>query len=120
MSVGLFVYILPAFFLVITVFTAFIWENIMRNAGRLILVPLFYIIGFLVSINPFGAAIATAVLAEEGNGYFFFSQTISLAPGQTATLWLVSPWIVYVVFHTLLGLWLIALAIRRVARVSNS
>lgn len=119
MSVGLFVYIAPAFFLVITAFTSFFWENFMRNANPLILVFLFYGGGFLLSLNPFGAAIATGVLAEEGKGYFFFSETTSIAPGQTFTFWLVSPWLVYVIFHTLLGLWLIALTIRRVAQVSN-
>jgi hypothetical protein len=77
--------------------------------------------GFLLSINPFGAAIMTGTLAEQGNGYFFFSwtETIPGGQGQTITLWLVSPWLVYVIFHTLLAWGLVSLTIRRVARVSN-
>lgn len=73
-----------------------------------------YGFGFLLSINPISAAILTSVVAADGRGYFIFSQ-----PMGSTTLWFISPWIVYVIFHTGLAFLLIALTIRRVAQVSD-
>jgi ABC-type transport system involved in multi-copper enzyme maturation permease subunit len=118
--VGAFIYLLPALIFVIATFASFFLSDILEETGLIIPLLLIYVGGFLVSINPFGAAILTGVVAAQGNGYFFFSWTESIPSGQTFTLWLVSPWLVYVIFHTLLAWGLISLTIRRVARISNN
>ncbi len=84
------------------------------STGVLAGIVMIYVFGFLFSINPISAAILTSVVAADGRGYFFFSQQI----GQ-ATFWFISPWLVYVIFHSLLAWLLIALTIRRVAQISN-
>jgi ABC-type transport system involved in multi-copper enzyme maturation permease subunit len=80
----------------------------------LLLIVLGYGIGLLLSINPFSSAILTGIVAADGNGYFVFSQTFG-----TVTLWFVSPWIIYVIFYTLLTILLIFLTVRRVAKMSD-
>lgn len=75
---------------------------------------LIYGIGFLLSINPFSSALLTGSAAASGKGYFFFSERI----GST-TLWFVSPWLVYVIFHTLLTLLLVFLTVRRLSQMSD-
>lgn len=118
--VGSFIYLLPAFIIVIATFASFFLSDIVQEAGLGIVLLLVYGGGFLLSINPFGAAILTGSIAAQGNGYLFFSWTEAVPSGQTFTLWLVSPWLVYVIFHTCLAWGLILLTIRRVARISNS
>jgi ABC-type transport system involved in multi-copper enzyme maturation permease subunit len=80
----------------------------------LLAVVLLYGGGFLLSINPFGAALLTGILAADGRGYFFFSEKFG-----SVTLWFVSPWLVYVSFYTLLTILLIFLTVRRVAKISD-
>lgn len=83
-------------------------------AQELLAIVTMYGLGFLLSINPISAAILTSIAAASGKGYFFFSLPI----GST-NLWLVSPWLVYVIFHLLLAWLLIVLTIRRVAQISE-
>jgi ABC-type transport system involved in multi-copper enzyme maturation permease subunit len=71
--------------------------------------------GFLLSINPFSAAIITALIAANGDGYFFFSAPV----GPGLSLWFVSPWVVYVIFYALFTLLLMRLTARRLARVDD-
>ncbi len=73
-----------------------------------------YGLGFLASINPFSSAIMTGIAAENGRGYFFFSETIG-----PVTLWLVSPWLIYVIFYSLLTIILFWLTVQQVGRINN-
>lgn len=73
-----------------------------------------YGLGFLASINPLISAVLTEVLIEEGRSLFFFTETI-----ESHTIYLVNPWLVYVVFYSLLTLLLILFCIRRVERIGE-
>lgn len=75
---------------------------------------LFYGAGFLLSINPFSSAALTMGFAANGQGYFFFTERI-----QGMTIWLVSPWLVYVIFYSLLTIWLVHLTTRRLNKISR-
>ncbi len=86
------------------------------NAPSLpIMLFLIYGLGFIASINPFGSAILTGVAAANGKGYFFFTVTV-----DTVTLWLVSPWLIYVAFYILVTIALFLLTIWRVGSVSST
>lgn len=89
--------------------------NFMDDPSPLAILLLIYGLGFAASINPFGSAILTGVAAANGKGYFFFTETFGMT-----TLWLVSPWLIYVVFHTLLTVVLLLLTVQRVAAISNT
>ncbi len=88
--------------------------NIFNDPSPLFLVILVYGLGFIASINPFGAAILTATVAANGKGYFIFQETF-----DTVTLWFISPWIIYVGFYTLFSVFLFWLTVRNVGRISN-
>jgi ABC-type transport system involved in multi-copper enzyme maturation permease subunit len=109
-----FVYGLPLilFYLGTSVISSF---NYYYTPPELVAGLLIYGIGFLLSINPFGSAILTGVAAANGKGYFFFTETI----GQV-TLWFVSPWLIYVLFYSLMTMALVYLTIRRVATMSDT
>ena len=72
-----------------------------------------YLGGFVVTLNPLGAAALTGTAIAAGYNYFFFS-----IPGPV-TLWVISPWIVYVVFYLLFTLLLVQLTIRRLTKISE-
>jgi len=74
-----------------------------------------YVSGFLLSINPFSAAILTLVAATNGQGYFFFTQSIN----NNISIPLVSPWIIYVIFYTFVTWGLIRLTMRQLNHISN-
>jgi ABC-2 type transport system permease protein len=80
-----------------------------------VLIILIYGLGFLASINPFLSAIITETLILEGRSLFFFTETI-----DSHTIYLVNPWLVYVVFYILLSLFLILFSIRRVGRTDKT
>ncbi|HMR66157.1 MAG TPA: ABC transporter permease subunit [Anaerolineae bacterium] len=82
--------------------------------AALAMVVIIYIFGFLLSINPISAALMTGILASEGKGYFFFTEQFG-----SVTVPFVSPWLVYVVFHSLLAALLIRWTIQRVAKISE-
>jgi hypothetical protein len=82
--------------------------------AALAMVAFVYCFGFLLSINPISAALMTGILASEGKGYFFFTEQFG-----SVTVPFISPWLVYVVFHSLLAGLLIRWTIQRVARISE-
>jgi ABC-type transport system involved in multi-copper enzyme maturation permease subunit len=80
----------------------------------LVSISLIYLGGFIISLNPLGAALLTGAANAAGYNYFVFS-----LPGPPATLWVVSPWLVYVAFYLLLTWLLMRLTIRRLAKLSE-
>jgi hypothetical protein len=77
-------------------------------AARAILI---YAGGFLLCTNPFATVVATKLLEDEQNTLFLFTVPLSSAQGTVKNIPLVSPWIVYVLFYTLLSALLIAASI---------
>jgi hypothetical protein len=78
-----------------------------------------------MSISPFSsAALSYQYIVEQQEGYFFFTVTRYIGSYEygsptPVTFWLVSPWLVYVVFHGLLTWVLVRLTIRRLGRMSE-
>ncbi len=78
-----------------------------------------YFLIFLMAINPFFAAVLTGEAAANGHGYFFYRDS-SVGPVYNSTqYWMISPWLIYVIFYTLIGLALLIATVRRVGRVSQ-
>lgn len=75
---------------------------------RIILVYLFF---FVLSLSPITAAGGTEVILTQEDTIWLFK-----APLRARTLWIPSPWIVYALLYLLMGILLVALAIRRVRR----
>lgn len=109
-----FIYGLPFLLMMVASISSFLFGSVVNDPSVPTLLFLIYVGGFLASINPYSAAVLTGVVAADGRGYFFFKETID----QTS-VWLVSPWLVYVLFYSLLTAVLVWLTIRRVAKISN-
>ena len=78
------------------------------EAVQVILIYLFF---FALGLSPITAAGTTEVILTEENTIWFFK-----APLRTVTVWVPSPWLVYVPLSLLVGLVLVWLAIWRVRR----
>ena len=105
----LFIYALPiVLFYIIIPFDLF-----NSSSSLLLMIVLVYLVGFFLSINPFSAAFTTAAIAVDGQGYF-----LARLPIQTG-IWIVSPWLVYVTFYSLLTVWLVWSTVRRVGQMSD-
>lgn len=107
----LFVYALPIVLFYIISFVGLLDTS--KLVTLTLIQILVYGLGFLLSLNPFIAAIGTAAVAADGQGYFLFKLPLP------TELWLPSPWLVYVAFYTLLTIVLLWLTIRRVGRISE-
>lgn len=122
-----FIYGLPLLFLFIFEGPFYWMDDLFEGPTFLSKIALFYGMGFILSISPFSSAgLSYYYIVEQQQNYFFFSVTESISTttdpyGQSTmmTFWLVSPWLVYVVFHSLLILLLVWLTIRRVGRMSE-
>ncbi|MBC8444686.1 MAG: ABC transporter permease subunit [Chloroflexi bacterium] len=68
---------------------------------------LVYVAGFLICANPFATAVATKLIEQEENTLLFFTIPIHDPGGRSYNIPLVSPWIVYVLFNSLLSALLI-------------
>ncbi len=74
-------------------------------------VVLVYLFFFVLGLSPITAAGTAEVILTEESTIWFFE-----APLRTVSVWLPSPWLVYVPLSLLVGLVLVWLAIRRVRR----
>ena len=73
---------------------------------------LMYGLWVFIATNPIATAIATEVVLIEEHTAFFFQMPLN----QGVTIWLISPWIPYVVFCLLLGALMVAGSIMAVRR----
>jgi ABC-2 type transport system permease protein len=94
---------------------AAVGSSALENPTFLMQLILIYGLGFLACINPLLSAIITDLFILDGRPLFFFTETI-----ESHTIYLVNPWLVYVVFYTLLSLLLILLSIRRVGQIGKT
>jgi hypothetical protein len=74
---------------------------------------LMLVVWFLVSTNPFMAAIMSEVILMEDQSLFY---TTSAPFGNSTFVFLVSPWIIYILFYFVLTVILILISIARVRR----
>ena len=120
-----FIYGLPLLFLFIFEGPFYWLGDRLEESTLLAKIILFYGIGFIISISPFSsAALSYYYIVEQQEGYFFFTVTEQIDTpfamvNQSVTFWLVSPWLVYVIFHSLLTWLLVRLTVRRVGRMSD-
>ncbi len=75
----------------------------------------FYGWGLVLSLNPIGAAIYSAVLYAQDESVFWAS--VSFTPQQT--YYLLSPWFIYIITYSVITLFLIQLTTRRLARAGE-
>jgi ABC-type transport system involved in multi-copper enzyme maturation permease subunit len=122
-----FIYGLPLIFLFLFEGPFYWVADFFENDTLLSKIILFYVIGFILCISPFSAAaLSYYYIVERQQGYFFFTvteqihtSTSLLSPTTPVTFLLISPWLVYLVFHILFSLFLVRLTIRRVGRMSE-
>lgn len=85
----------------------------------LLIAALIYIGGILLSINPLATIILSELVLIEEQTIWFFKVSFPMNQAPISNIWLVSPWLVYVVFYGLLGLLGYWLAVRRVQRTEK-
>jgi ABC-type transport system involved in multi-copper enzyme maturation permease subunit len=101
------IFLVIIFFLIAMVETAFyISENRVRD------LILTVVLWALISTNPFIAAVMSEVILQEDQNLFFTTSS----PFSGDTIFLPSPWILYVVFYTVLTVVMIVISILRVRR----
>ena len=85
----------------------------------LVLAALIYIGGVLLAINPISTIILSEIVLIEEQTLVFFKIPLPTSTGPTTDIWLISPWVIYVLFHLLiavLGYWLSVRRVRRTER----
>jgi len=107
----------------IPIFIFFVTEGpfdiLFESDSDLLQLILDYILIFLMAINPFFAAVLTGEAAANGHGYFFYSDSRVGPVYNSHQYWMISTWLIYVTFYTLIGLALLVATVRRVGRVSH-
>ena len=76
---------------------------------------LYYLVGFLIAINPIATAVMTEVILVQEHTAFYF--TVGLNNGTQIPL--VSPWLVYIPFYLVLSAVLTLLAVTFVRRIEK-
>ena len=78
-----------------------------------------YIVIFLMSINPFFAAILTGEAAHSGDGYLIY-RTSNIGPFRPrGSFWMLSPWLIYVLFYLTTTFLSVRLTIRQVRKIGR-
>lgn len=75
---------------------------------------LIYIGGFLLSTNPIATIILSEVVLIQEQTLFFFKVSLPATNSPVSDIWLVSPWVVYVLLYLLVALLAYWLSVRRV------
>ncbi|MBN2471472.1 MAG: hypothetical protein JXN59_12175 [Anaerolineae bacterium] len=75
----------------------------------------YYVVGFLIATNPLGTLFGTLMLLSDRQVVGLFPATLS----SGATITLVSPWVVFVVFTLVVSVILMVIATRRVDRIAE-
>ena len=113
----LFVYVVPIIIWLLILLAPPFISDLLSGRTWLSLLLVVYGGGLLASLNPLGAAILTSVAAADGKGYFLFTITDTIQSGPV-TLWVISPWLVYVFSYSLLALLFVFLTTKRLSKLS--
>jgi ABC-2 type transport system permease protein len=84
-----------------------------------VIAALIYIGGFLLSTNPIATIILSEVVLIEEQTLFFFKMSLPVTNAPVTDIWLISPWVVYVLFYLLIALLAYWLSVRRVRRTEQ-
>jgi len=93
-----------------------IMEEIVEDLSWLWQGALIYLGGFLICTNPFATAVTTKLIEEEENTFFFFTTQVGYGRANQHTIPLISPWIVYTLFYTLVSILLILISVMVIKR----
>lgn len=74
----------------------------------------FYGWGLVLSLNPLGAAIYSAILYAQDNSILFASLSFG-----TNTYYLLSPWFIFIIIYVIMTWFLVQLTTRRLERISD-
>jgi len=85
----------------------------------LIIAVLVYLGGFLLAINPIATIVASELVLMEEQAIFFFKVSFPSSSAPFSDIWLVSPWLVYVIFYSLVALLAYSLSVRWVRKVEQ-
>ncbi len=85
----------------------------------LIIAALVYGGGFLLAINPIATIVASEMVLVQEQTIFFFKVSFPGSSSPFGDIWLVSPWLVYVVFYSLVALFAYSLSVRWVRKVEK-
>jgi ABC-2 type transport system permease protein len=90
----------------------------------LLLTALIYVGGFLLAMNPIATIILSEIVLIEEQTIWFFKISLPISSSSSAgpvmrDIWLVSPWVVYVLVYLLLAALAYGLAVRRVRRIER-
>jgi ABC-type Na+ efflux pump permease subunit len=107
---------LPALFIAppLTMLTVTILLNFANASYRLESLVNFYGWGLVLSLNPIGAAIYSAVLYAQNDQILL----ASLNFGQQ-TYYLLAPWFIYIIFYSVISWYLVQLTGQRLARMNE-
>jgi ABC-2 type transport system permease protein len=92
---------------------------LMEEPHWLVIVALIYIGGFLLATNPIATIILSEVVLIEEQTLFFFKISLPMTNAPVTDIWLISPWVVYVLFYLLVALLAYWLSVRRVRRTEQ-
>lgn len=110
----LLVFGLPMVMFVVALFQSGIGSNFGQLSGYQE-AALMILLWIAMVFNPPAAAIGSEVILLENDSLWYLRQSLS----NGVVLYLPSPWYVYVIIYTLLSLFLLWLAVRRVSRVDR-
>jgi ABC-2 type transport system permease protein len=91
----------------------------MEEPHWLVIAALIYVGGFLLSTNPIATIILSEVVLIEEQTLFFFKVSFPATSAPVADIWLISPWVVYVLSYLLVALLAYRLTVRRVRRTEQ-
>lgn len=105
--------LLSSFIFIIVIFFMIAYlESLSSRTGPVFEFMVSIVVWFLISTNPYLAAIFTEVILVEEQSLFFTKNSMF----GSSPIYLLSPWIIYVVVYLLLTLLMIFISIRKVRR----
>jgi ABC-2 type transport system permease protein len=110
---------LPILLSMLAPILGFATTGFMEEPHWLVIVALIYIGGFLLSTNPIATIILSEVVLIEEQTLFFFKISLPMTNAPVTDIWLISPWVVYVLFYLLVALLAYWLSVRRVRRTEQ-
>jgi ABC-type transport system involved in multi-copper enzyme maturation permease subunit len=112
---------LPLLFLMLTPFlglAGFTLGGAQEPAAWLV-VSLVYLGGLVLATNPFSSLILSEVVLIQEQTLLFFELPLSQTSARYPDLWLISPWVIYLLFYLLVAWVAFAMCVRRVRRVER-
>jgi hypothetical protein len=111
---------LPMLIVILSPILGFAGASIFNEEPHWLIIAAFiYGGGFLLAINPVITIILSELVLIEWQTLFFFKVSFPSNTSPMKDIWLISPWVVYVIFYTLIALLGYWLSVRRVRRLEQ-